>query len=174
MGGGGGCVNRARAGLGPGGAGRWLAGCRRRGREASRPRPEGRGGRRAVLGWSRRGGMVPGPGRNGGDERYFFKYLYIGFPVVRPASYGGAPVWAGPGAAGMDSGGAAGGNEKPPPAISGSGGTTVLLCGHFRPRPESLAAAVPVDYASRAVRRPGRMSLTSNTLHKTLRVFLST
>ena len=52
-----------------------IPGCRRRGVKRAARGLGVASGRRAVPGWGRRGGIEPAPGRNGGDQRYFFKYL---------------------------------------------------------------------------------------------------
>lgn len=148
----------------------WAAGMRAPGREASRPRPGDASGRREVQGWGRRGGMGQAPGRNGGTKDTFLSTYIYGFP--EPAPRGGmVPRLRGgcrevPGRARIRPGRQAGA-QKTPPAISGDGGLPFMLSGHFWPCFD-FSAAVPVDYASRAVSRPGRMSLTNNTLLKTL------
>lgn len=146
-------------------------GMRAPGREASRPRPGDASGRRAVPGWSRRGGVEPAPGRNGGTKDTFLStYIYV-FPEpaprcgMEPRVRGG--VLEAPGGRVRMLPGRQAGAQKTPPAISGDGGLPFMLGGPFRPRFD-FSAAVPVDYASRAASRPGRMSLTNNTLLKTL------
>lgn len=146
----------------------WAAGMRAPGREASRPRPGDASGRRAArdgageAGWSR-------GGTDGTKDTFLSTYIcvFLG-PAPRggmvPRVRGGAP--GGAGRRGMEPGRQAGA-QKTPPAISGDGGLPFMLGGPFRPRFD-FSAAVPVDYASRAVSRPGRMSLINNTLLKTL------
>lgn len=128
---------------------------------------------------ARRDGAGAGAERRG--QRYFFKYLYIRFPGAGPALRHG-PARQGLGAGGSrrragayTAGGAAGGRaKKPPSAQMADGGHPMMLSGPLRPRfdvvpPRSRLTTRLARFAGRE-----RLSLTNNTLHKTLRYFLLT
>lgn len=155
------CPRRA----GPRRRGPGLAGCGRRGvKRAARGLGTRAGGGRFL-------GGAGAEGWNGGTKDTFLStYIYV-FPEpaprcgMEPRVRGG--VLEAPGGRVRMLPGRQAGAQKTPPAISGGGGLPFMLGGPFRPRFD-FSAAVPVDYASRAVSRPGRMSLTNNTLLKTL------
>lgn len=164
------CPRRA----GPRRRGPGLPGCGRRGvKRAARGLGTRAGGGRRGMEPARLGGAgAAGWSRGGTDgtkDTFLSTYIcvFLG-PAPRggmvPRVRGGAP--GGAGRRGMEPGRQAGA-QKTPPAISGDGGLPFMLGGPFRPRFD-FSAAVPVDYASRAVSRPGRMSLINNTLLKTL------
>jgi len=100
-------------------------------REASSPRPEGRGGRRG--------------GTEGTEDTFLSTYIwYFREPVqcggMVQRVMGGTPGGAGPGSVGGRPDGYGRGvrpeRKKPPPAIPGDGGAPFLVGGHFRPRPD--------------------------------------